>query len=364
MDLDAELRRAQLRRVRLPLRHVHAAAHGVESEREVVVVELTDADGLVGWGECPTLREPTYTSEYTDGAWELLTRWYVPALLAGRRPEVAGHRSARWAIDTALADLKAQHAGLSLRDLWGGSAGSRQHVPSTAVVGVTANLDDLVVRTGAVLDRGHRSVKVKIGPTWNVDPLRALRTSWPDLDLAADANGSLPAGDDRLLDALDTIGLSYLEQPLPVDDLVGSARLIGRLHTPIVLDESVTSAGAVATIAAVGAASGVNAKPGRLGLEAVAVARAARAAGLEVACGGMLETGVGRAAALAVAALPECTLPADLGPSESYFGLDLTEPFTVDQYGMLEVPGGQGLGVVPDPVRLEAATVDRLTLRP
>ena len=351
-----------VRRVQLPLVHPHVAAHGAETMRDVVIVEAKTADGRVGWGECPTLADPSYSGEYTEGAWRLLVDRLVPAWLAGRPVAAAGSPAARWALETASADLRGQREGRSLVELWSGPAGGRGRVPSTAVVS-DRTVDGLLARVAAAVELGHRSVKVKIDASWDVEPLHAVRATWPELELAADANGSLPAGDSRRFDALDALHLSYLEQPLDADDLVGSAALAAHLSTPIVLDESVTSATSVETVVALGAAGGVNAKPGRLGTEAIAVARAARKAGLEVVCGGMLETGIGRSAALAVAALPECTLPADLGPSASYFARDLTLPFVLDAQGTLDVPDGAGLGVHVDAAALSAATVDQVSLR-
>lgn len=361
---DVPLEDMTLHRVRMPLVHEHVAAHGAESIREVILVEARAEDGMVGWGECPTLSSPTYTEEYTSGAWHVLGEHLIPAVLAGHHAEVAGHLAAGWAITTALDDIRAYRAGESLAARWAGLAGSRSRVASTAVIAAQPAIDSLLAGVEAALELGHRSVKVKISPSSDVEALRAIRSAWPDLDLAADANGSLPAGDTRRFDAIEAIGLMYLEQPLAPDDLVGSGALTARMRTPIVLDEAVRSAGDVATIAALGAADGVNAKPGRLGRHAIAVARAARAAGLEVVCGGMLETGVGRAAALAVAALPEYTLPADLGPSVSYFAAELVAPFVLDEAGTLAVPDGPGLGVVPDPDRLAEVTVDRRVLCP
>lgn len=354
------LRGIELRRVRLPLVHPHGDARGTQVERDVVVVRVETDDGRTGWGECPTLSAPTYIPEYTDGEWRLLVDLLVPSLLGGAGARPVGHAPACWAIDTALADVRAQAHGCPLSSLWAGPAGARGRVASTAVVGLERDLDQLHRRVAAALELGHRSVKVKIDPTWLVEPLTELRATWPDLDLSADANGSLAECDDRDYDAVEALGLAYLEQPLAPDDLTGSAALAARLRTPVVLDESVTSSGAVATIVALGAADGVNAKPGRLGRESIAVARAAHDSGLEVLCGGMLETGIGRAAALAVAALPAFTLPADLGPSTSYFERDLTEPFDLDARGTLEVPGGVGLGVVPDPQHLDVCTVEQV----
>jgi O-succinylbenzoate synthase len=311
------------------------------------------------------LSNPTYTSEYTAGAWAVLRDLIVPAWLRGENATVVGHRAAKWSVETAALDHHGRIAGRSIADLLAGELGARRRVTTAAVISGCETADELIDRVETAVARGHRLVKTKLTSPADIDALEEVRHRWPELALAADANGMLRAGDTRLFDEIETLGLVYLEQPLPADDLIGSARLASRLHTAVVLDESIESAGQVATVSALEAADGVNVKPGRLGLESVAAARAARAAGLDVVCGGMLETGIGRAAALAVAALAECTLPTDLGPSASYFapGTDLAGPFELQADGELAVPEGAGLGVEPDLDRLDDATVERVVLR-
>lgn len=350
-----------LRRLRLPLRQAHVAAHGAEAERDVVVVAATFDDGLMGWGECPTLGHPTYTSEYTGGAWAVLRDELAPAWLAGVADNVVGHASARWALETAALDHRGRCEGRSMAELLAPETGARAYVHSNAVI-PRGDVEQTLARVEEAVAAGVASVKVKLIRASDVATVEAVRDRWPALAVAADANGSLDPGDHRFFEELDHAGLSYLEQPLPADALVASAALVARLRTPVVLDESVTSPPLVETVVSLGAANGVNAKPGRLGLGALAVARAARPAGLSVLCGGMLETGIGRAAALAVAAQVEFDLPADLGPSSAYFAQDLTPPFVLDDQGRLAVPAEPGLGVGPDRDRLEDATVDRLVL--
>lgn len=353
----------ELRRIRLPLARPLASAHGVETERHIVLVAATGPDGTVGWGECAALGRPTYTGEWTAGAWAVLTEELAPAAVARRPSGVVGHPMATAALSTAVLDARLKAAGTSLAAELGVDGG--RAVASTAVTGTGARVDELLASVAVDLAAGHRSVKVKIRPGWDVEPLHALRDAWPDLDLAADGNGAYTTADRAHLVGLDRFGLAYLEQPLPADDLVAAAALAERMATPIALDESLTSPGAVATALALGAADVVSIKPGRLGGidRAAAVAVLAAERGVDAFVGGMLETGVGRAAALAVAALPGCSLPTDLGPSARYFSADLTPPFVLDGGGRLAVPSGPGIGVAPDLDRVDDVTVERCVVR-
>jgi len=356
----------ELRRVRLPLVAAHTAAHGSFSERDTIVVRVASADGSVGWGECAALARPTYTSEYLDGCWAVLVAELVPGCLAGDDRGVVGHHMAKAGLEAAVLDAQARAAGVPLTSLLGiAPTGEPARVLSTAVVGLAGSIDELLATVAARVAAGHRSVKVKIRPGWDAAPLRAVRAAWPHLLLAADANGSYR--DQRhALEALRDdaavadVDLVYVEQPLPADDLRGASHLVGKLGVPVALDESISSLGDLRTAVSLGAIEALNLKAARVGgLRAAArLAQFAETVGLPVLCGGMVETGIGRAASLAVAALPGCTLPTDLGPSGNYFVEDLTDPFVLGADGCLAVPTGPGIGVEPDLGRLEDATVE------
>lgn len=350
----------ELRRVALPLRHPHRFAHGTETDREVVVVAYHRPDGVVGWGECSTLRRPTYTAEWTAGAWTVLTEILGPALLAGRDPGVIGHPMARAALEVAALDARLKVEGRSLSTHLGGR---RTRVPTRSVIGMAETPAAVVEAVAGRLAAGVRSVKLKVAPGWDLDPLRALRERWPSLDCAADANGSY-AGDPAAALALDRFGLTYLEQPLDPADLVGHAALRRRLATPIALDESLDGPGALRSAVALGALDVASIKPARVGgLERAATMVALVAeSGFDGFVGGMLETGIGRATALAVASLPGCGGPTDLGPSSHYFARDLTTPMELDEDGFLAVPTGAGIGVEVDFETVEAHTRERLVL--
>jgi O-succinylbenzoate synthase len=364
-DELGDVHEVRLHRVRIPLREPFVAAHGTEVDREVVLVEAVGADGGSGWGECSALRRPTYTAEYTEGAWAALRADLVPAALAGRPVDRERAPMAWCGLSTAVADLRLRGQGRSLAAALGAT---RTEVSATAVVGQRPSIDDLVAAVGERRTEGYASVKVKIAPGADVGPLAALRAAFPDLGLAADANGSYRWADPAhrsTLAALDDLGLLYVEQPLAPGadaDLAAAARA---LAVPVALDESVGGAADVRRLAAAGGPFALNAKPARVGgLDAVVACLAAAAeAGWPAFVGGMLETGVGRAAALAVAATPSCAWPTDLGPSARYVVDDVTAPVELAGPGRLAVPAGPGVGRAPRADRLAAVTVDRVVIR-
>jgi len=360
----------ELRRVRLPLVRPFATTAGTTDARHALVVRLL-TDGAEGWGECVAPSEPSYTSEYLEGAEHVLRHHLVARLFdagglgadeIGRvLGPVQGHPMAKAALEMAALDSELRTSGRSLADRLGAF---REEVDCGVAVGLAPSVGALLDEVGGYLDQGYRRIKLKVHPGADLDSVRAVRERFGAVPLQVDANGSYRVEDWPRLAALDAFGLLLIEQPLPPDDLLGSAEMARRIRTPVCLDESITSAHAAATALAIGACSVVNVKPGRVGglLEAVRVHDVCRAAGVAVWCGGMLETGLGRAANLALAALPGFTLPGDLSGSDRYFSRDLTEPF-VPEAGRLRVPIGPGLGVAPDPDALAALTTSVELLR-
>jgi O-succinylbenzoate synthase len=347
----------ELHRVAMPLVTPFRTSFGVETTREVLLVRAVTQDGD-GWGECVATTAPHYSSEYADGAAEVIRRFLAPRLLAAGRLDphrvagllapVKGHRMAKAALETALLDARLRGLGES----FGGYLGAvRDRVPAGVSVGIMESLPRLLDAVAGYLDQGYLRVKLKIEPGWDVGPVRAVRERFgDDLALQVDANAAYTLADAGTLAGLDDFDLLMVEQPLAEDDLRGHAELARLVRTPICLDESIVSAKAAADAIALGAARVVNIKPGRLGgyLEARRVHDLCRAHGLPVWCGGMLETGLGRAGNVALAALPGFTLPGDVSASSRYYARDLTEPFVLDR-GHLAVPAGPGLGVAPLP---------------
>jgi O-succinylbenzoate synthase len=376
-SVGAELDEVELVRVRMPLRRAHRDAHGTEEVRDVVLVRASLDDGTEGWGECSALSRPTYTAEHTAGAWTLLRDELVPARLASRTTAVVGHPMATAALLTAEADAHLRRAGRSLVDQLVGlhhtpvplHLTGTGHVPApaaavpvSAVVGLLGPIDDVLAAVAEHVDAKVAMVKLKVTPDpVHLDAVRQVREAWPALRLAVDFNGT---ADLAALAALDGLDLAYVEQPAGREALVESAFFVDHTDIPVALDESVTGPGTLASAIALRAASIVNVKPARVGGPYVAAGLVADAANAGWQCfvGGMLETGVGRASAVAVAALPGCKLPTDLGPSERYFESDITEPLGVDAMGRIVVPDAPGIGRAPDPVRLAEVAVDRVVV--
>lgn len=364
MSGASDVAEVELIRVRVPLVAPLRSAHGVEAVRDLVLVRVALADGTEGWGECSALARPTYTAEHTAGAWAVLREELVPALLAGRDAGVVGHPMAATALAVARTDAGLRRRGRRLVEELGARHGRpAERLPTTAVLGRAGSVDDLLRSVADQVALGVALVKLKVTPRpEDLEAVGAVRSTWPGLALAVDGNGSL---DRRSLAHLDGLGLVYIEQPAPPEALLESAALAERLDTPVALDESITSLDALETALALRALHVVNVKPARVGgIQAAAdLVRTAVDAGAVAFVGGMLETGVGRAAALAVASLPGCTLPTDLGPSARYLADDVTEPIVTDDAGRVVLPTGPGIGVTPRPERLDAVAVERLVRR-
>jgi O-succinylbenzoate synthase len=354
----------ELRRVTLPLVTPFRTSYGTEAERDVLLVRAVTPDGE-GWAECVAMREPLYTAEYVDGAHHVIRHHLVPRLFAA--PDltaarvadvlapVRGHPMAKAALETAVLDAQLRAAGVALSAHLGGV---RPAVDAGVSVGIMPSIDALLDTVAGYRADGYLRIKLKIEPGWDVEPVRAVRERFgEDLLLQVDANGAYTLADAPRLAELDPFDLLLIEQPLAEDDLPGHATLATLIATPMCLDESIQSARDAAAAISMGACSVVNVKPGRVGgyLEAKRIHDVCAANGVPVWCGGMLETGIGRAANLALAALPNFTLPGDTSASARYYETDLTEPFVLEQ-GQVRVPTGPGIGVDPRPEVLERCT--------
>jgi len=351
----------ELRRVALPLVAPFRTSFGTETVRDVLLVRVLTPDAE-GWGECVARSEPLYSAEFVDAA-ELVVRdhllprlWKVsdPSEVADALRPVKGHPMAKASVELAVLDAWLRAAGVSLAAHLGGT---RDTVDVGVSVGIAESLDALLEAVDGYVAEGYRRVKLKIEPGWDVEPVAAVRARHPRLALQVDANGAYTLDDADTLAALDPLDLLLIEQPLAEEDLRGHAALARRIRTPICLDESITSVASAVEAIEMGACTIVNIKPGRVGgwLEARAVHDACVARSVPVWCGGMLETGVGRAANVALASLPGFTLPADLSASARYFRDDLTPPFVLED-GRLRVPTAPGIGVDPRPDALAAMT--------
>jgi O-succinylbenzoate synthase len=367
-----KLDEVELRRIALPLVAPFRTSFGTEHDKDALLVRVRSGD-VEGWGECVAMSEPLYSSEYTDAATDVLRGHLLPRLFAAGDVQahqvahllepVKGHRMAKAAIETAVLDAELRATGTSLATHLGAV---REAVDSGVSVGIMGSIPALLDTVEEYLDQGYLRIKLKIEPGWDLEPVRAVRERFgDDLLLQVDANTAYTLGDARHLAQLDPFDLLLIEQPLPEDDVLGHADLAKIVKTPICLDESIESARDAASAIRLGACSIVNVKPGRVGgyLEARRIHDVCVAHGVPAWCGGMLETGIGRAANVALAALPGFTLPGDTSASDRYFRQDLTEPFTLVD-GQLRVPTGPGIGVDPVPEILEAVTTAVEVVRP
>lgn len=361
----------ELRVLHLPLVAPFTTSFGTETVREVIVARALTAGGD-GWGEIVTQQAPLYSSEYTQGAWDVAQRYLIPALLdagplapegvAGALAPFIGHRMVKAGLELAVLDASLRTEGRPLGEYLGATV---DRVPSGVSVGIQRDPAALVDTVGAYLDQGYVRIKIKIKPGRDIADTAAVRDAFGAIPLQVDANSAFTLADADTLAELDRFDLLLIEQPLQEDDLVDHAALARRLRTPVCLDESITSRKAAADALTLGAASIINIKAGRIGgyLEAVAIHDLCQEAGIPVWCGGMLETGIGRAANAALAALPGFTLPGDVSASDRFYARDIvTEPAVLED-GHVRVPTGPGIGVEIDRLVLDECTVRRVELR-
>ena len=370
------LDRIVLREIRLPLREPFRISSGEMRERRIILCELFDADGATTWSECVVDDAPNYSPETLDTAWPTIARFLAPRLLGKGfespgaihgvlEQDVRGHQMAKAALEMGCWALAAEQAKMPLARLIGGT---RERIATGISLGIQRDVHALIAKTRESLAVGYQKVKIKIAPGRDVDWVRAVRTAVGDeAHLMADANNAYTLADtDRLL-ALDELGLMMIEQPLAWDDLVRHAELQRRMRTPLCLDESIVSLERAQDMVTLGAGRIINIKPGRVGgfTASLRIHDYCESVGVPVWCGGMLESGIGRAYNVALASLSNFTLPGDLSPSARYWTEDVVSPeWTMDAGGMVAVPLGQpGIGVAVDRKRIESLTVRTEELR-
>ncbi len=362
--------RITLREIHLALKEPFRISSGLMQERRIALLELTDRDGASVMSECVAFHLPIYSAETIDTAWLAIREWLAPRVLGCvfDGPEVIndlldenirGHNMAKAALEMGCWGLAAEVAQVSLSSLLGGT---RARVPTGISLGIQSEPAALVSRAQAAVAAGYRKIKVKIRPGQDVDYVRAVRESLgPGIGLMADANSAYTLADSEHLRQLDALGLIMLEQPLGDDDLVRHAALQRLMHTPLCLDESITSLDRAQDMIELRSGRIVNIKPGRVAgfTASKAIHDLCAGAGIPVWCGGMLESGIGRAYNVALASLPNFSLPGDLSPSARYWQRDVITPeWTMDDEGMVHVPLDRpGLGVTIDREFLDSLTV-------
>ncbi len=352
----------ELRRIELPLVTPFQTSFGTWTFRDVLLVRVmaTGPNGSVeGWGECVAGTQPLYSSEYTEACEGVTRDHLLPRLfaagvrhgadVAGAVTEVQGHRMAKAAVESAVLDAELRAAGVSLAQHLRATV---DRVPVGVSIGILPTVDDLVQTAGRHLDEGYARIKIKIKPGWDVAPCRALRAAHGDaFGLQVDANAAYSPDDVESLRALDDFGLLLIEQPYPEERLVDNVDLVAAIETPVCLDESIVNEAVAVDAIRLGATSIINIKPGRVGghLAGARIHDHCLDAGIPVWHGGMLETGIGRAANLALAALPGYTLPGDISAADRYWHRDIvTVPAILESNGTIRVPRGPGIGVEVD----------------
>ncbi len=365
-----KLESVELRRIRISLVAPFETSFGTQHERDILILKSVTDVGE-GWGECVAGEEPDYSSEYVEAAQHVLVHHLLPPLLA--RPSLTaadvgaalqrfhGHRMAKASIEMAVLDAELRARGESFAHHFGAV---RSAVDCGVSVGIHRSIPELLATVGGYLDQGYRRVKLKIKPGWDVEPVRAVRERFGDVLLQVDANTAYTLADAAHLALLDAFNLLLIEQPLPEDQVLAHAELAKLVRTPICLDESITSEQAAADAISLGACSIINVKPGRVGgyLEARRIHDLCAKHDVPVWMGGMLETGLGRAGNVAMAAMPNFKLPGDTSASARYYHRDITEPFVLVD-GRLNVPDGPGLGVNVDVAYLESITTSSQVVR-
>ncbi len=363
---ELPVERARLRVVALPLVSPFTTSFGTQTERRALLVEVFGA-GLRGWGECAAGLDPGYSYETLASTMEALRRHILPAILGREAADPAG-QSARWAwvrghnmakaaAEMALLDQAGQAAGLSLAAILGGV---KQRIPCGVSIGIQPSLEATLTAIDGYLAQGYLRIKLKCKPGYDLQLAAAVRERFPTTPVMLDANSAYTLADAERLRQLDEFNLMMIEQPLAHDDLLDHAALQAQIRTPVCLDESVESLTDLRAAVRLQSGRILNIKAGRVAglLPAVRIHDACREADWPVWCGGMLETGIGRAANLALASLPGFTLPGDTSASDRYFRRDLLEePFTLAEDGTLPVPSGPGLGVAIDSAWLDQVTV-------
>jgi O-succinylbenzoate synthase len=363
----------ELIEIKLPLVHFFETSFGRTYERRIILARVTDEDGAEGWGECTCGEGPFYSDEWTDSAWETLKTWLAPMVL-GREVSGAneiydlmrsarGHRMAKATLETAAWDLEAKKLGVPL---WRHLGGARQEIACGVSVGIQDSPEQLFEKIQTELDAGYQRIKIKIKPGWDADIIRQARELWPDILLMGDANSAYTLDDAELFKSLDGYGLMMFEQPLAYDDMIDHAALQRQIKTPVCLDESVKTPADARKAIDLGACQIINVKLGRVGghTEARKVEQICRERNTPIWCGGMLESGIGRAHNIAMSTLEGFTLPGDVSASKRYWREDIIEPeVTVTPRGTIIAPDAPGLGFTVRRERIDALAVRKEALR-
>src|SRR5215207_9232156 len=346
------IRSIELTEINLPLVHFFETSFGRTYERRIILVRVEDADGAEGWGEVTCGESPGYSDEWTDSAWVTAEKILAP-MAVGKEFENAayvfdlmkrarGHRMAKSGIETACWDLEAKKLGVPL---WKHLGGVNREIACGVSIGIQDSVEQLIEKIQVEVDAGYQRIKIKIAPHWDYDVIKAVREKFPDIQLMGDANSAYTLADIDKLKSLDEFDLMMLEQPLSHDDILDHATLQGKIDTPICLDEPIKSADDVRKAIELKSGKIINLKNGRVGghAQSKSIEELCRLAEIPVWCGGMLESGIGRAHNIAISTLAGNTMPGDVSASKRYWKEDVIEPAVeVSAEGTIIAPEGPG----------------------
>lgn len=364
-----KLRTIELTEISLPLVHFFETSFGRTYERRIILVRVEDADGAEGWGEATCGEAPGYSDEWTDSAWVTIEKILAPMVVGREFASAAdvwagmvwarGHRMAKSSIETACWDLEAKKLGVPL---WRHLGGVNQTIECGVSIGIQDNVEQLIEKIRVEVDAGYKRIKIKIAPHWDYDIIKSVRKVFPDIQLMGDANSAYTLADVDKLRSLDEFNLMMLEQPLGYDDIIDHAKLQAEMKTPICLDEPIKSPDAARKAIELRSGKIINLKNGRVGghSQSKQIEQICREANMPLWCGGMLESGIGRAHNIAISTLAGYTMPGDVSASKRYWHEDIIEPAVeVSQDGTITAPEGPGIGFEIRRDRIEKAAVRR-----
>ncbi len=367
-----KIRSIELTEINLPLVHFFETSFGRTYERRIILVRVEDADGDEGWGEITCGEGPGYSDEWTDSAWVTAEKILAPMVVGKEIPDASaifdlmkqarGHRMAKAGIETACWDLEAKKLGVPL---WKHLGGVNREIECGVSIGIQDSIPQLLEKIRVELDAGYKRIKIKISPSWDYEVIKAVRAEFGDILLMGDANSAYTLADIDRLKSFDEFGLMMLEQPLPHDDIIDHAVLQRQIKTPICLDEPIKSPEDARKAIELKSGKIINLKNGRVGGHAQSkkIEEICRLAGIPVWCGGMLESGIGRAHNIAISTLAGYTMPGDVSASKRYWHEDIIEPpVEVSTTGTIIAPDGPGIGFEVKRERIEKVTSRRVAI--
>lgn len=363
-----KIKSIELIEINLPLVHFFETSFGRTYERRIILTRVSDEDGVAGWGECTAGETPSYSDEWTDSCWQVLEKILSPMVLGAEVENAAqiwdlmknirGNRMSKAAIETACWDLEAKKNSVPL---WKHLGGVNQEISCGVSIGIQDSIEQLLEKIQTEIDAGYQRIKIKISPKWDYEVIKKVREHFGDIPLMGDANSAYTLDDIDKLKSLDEFNLMMLEQPLPHDDIIDHAKLQREIKTPICLDEPIKSPEDARKAIELKSGKIINLKNGRVGghNQSQKIEKICREAGIPVWCGGMLESGIGRAHNIAISTLKGYTMPGDVSASKRYWHEDIIEPAVeVSENGTIIAPEKAGIGF-----EIKENLIEKLTAR-